>query len=467
MSKGACPFYLTTTKNRVADMQKLEEWILPHLHKPGVFIPSSIVLVIFTTYFVADRFGVNWYSCALFPSLVETFLVIIYVLFTKYPTTKKDHIGLIFAVTGESAESARIIEADFVTPIRRELSRHAPRTPFHVFSLSQFHSNKIRDIATAKIALRKCKGHFLVYGDMRERRDNGKKYHVMRLEAGIAHRPISQAKSDIFAVEMQKSLPLHEKIEDESILSQFELTSAMFANGAKFVVARAAVFSGDFSLAETLYDEVSVSIKPTKKRGRRQQTNDLVKLLPDAQADCYFEFYQHFAREWQTNRQPENMLVAETYLDKLNSVSSNDYRYHLAKAQCVFVLRRDLKLAMQHTDKASKLISADIHWRYSKAFLFAYTGKLTEAWKEYQRLAERPNFPPLPLEIEEFIGWVISEEPDKFQLYYCLGILNLLVKDDRIAARADLERFVNHPRVSEFADCEKWARKKILELQPA
>ena len=85
-------------------MQKLEEWILPHLHKPGVFIPSSIVLVIFTTYFVADSFGVNWYSCALFPSLVETFLVITYVVVPAKTPQRRWRNGLQLKLLARNAQ---------------------------------------------------------------------------------------------------------------------------------------------------------------------------------------------------------------------------------------------------------------------------------------------------------------------------------------------------------------------------
>ncbi len=49
--------------------------------------------------------------------------------------------------------------------------------------------------------------------------------------------------------------------------------------------------------------------------------------------------------------------------------------------------------------------------------------------------------PTVSLQCEEFINEILAREPDKEQLYFCLGLINYNVKRDYSAAIRDLERF--------------------------
>ena len=130
-------------------MKDLLAWALPLLHKRTNFVLASFGTAALATFFVADRFGINWYSCAVFPACLIIILFATYALLTQYPTTKKNHIGLVFAITGESQNSVEIIEADFIKPVRTELSRNALQTPFYSLTLSQTHAAKVHDVETA------------------------------------------------------------------------------------------------------------------------------------------------------------------------------------------------------------------------------------------------------------------------------------------------------------------------------
>ena len=52
-------------------------------------------------------------------------------------------------------------------------------------------------------------------------------------------------------------------------------------------------------------------------------------------------------------------------------------------------------------------------------------------------------------ETEEFILWVLDQEPDKFQLHFCLGYINSEAKDDAILALEEYEAFLAHSDVGE------------------
>jgi hypothetical protein len=67
-------------------------------------------------------------------------------------------------------------------------------------------------------------------------------------------------------------------------------------------------------------------------------------------------------------------------------------------------------------------------------------------------------------EVEEFIIWVLEDEPERYQLYYCLGILNEHFKADYEQAIQDYEVFVERARPGEFVEHVERARSQIGNL---
>jgi tetratricopeptide (TPR) repeat protein len=131
---------------------------------------------------------------------------------------------------------------------------------------------------------------------------------------------------------------------------------------------------------------------------------------------------------------------------------------------CHFLLRRDL-------DGAQKLISSckrfpDTTWRYSAAFLAAYSGDLQTAWSHYQKaFANPPSDPSVPNQCESFIKGILEIEPHQYQLWYCLGLINFRAKNDLEAARNDFRVFLQHTEKSKFSPQEKIAAKYIRKIE--
>jgi len=76
------------------------------------------------------------------------------------------------------------------------------------------------------------------------------------------------------------------------------------------------------------------------------------------------------------------------------------------------------------------------------AFLFAYSGNMGKARSTYRKAFERScNRTDVPIQTEEFMIWVLSQEPDKEQLYFCLGLVNWHGKKDKEQAVKDFQKF--------------------------
>jgi len=152
------------------------------------------------------------------------------------------------------------------------------------------------------------------------------------------------------------------------------------------------------------------------------------------------------------------------YLERWNAVSPNEYRYHLGKAIWHFARHRDLASALSEINKCRG--SSDATWRYSAAFLESYRGDLTTASRIYEKAFTRPVDQLVPFEVEEFIQWVLQIEPDKVQLYYCLGLINLKMKHDLELALTDFRRFLEASEgMANFARARSEASQYIEQIE--
>jgi hypothetical protein len=103
---------------------------------------------------------------------------------------------------------------------------------------------------------------------------------------------------------------------------------------------------------------------------------------------------------------------------------------------------------------------------YSDAFLHAYDGDLQAAYRIYKKAFDFPsNDQTLLVQVEEFIQIVIDEEPERIDLYFCLGLLNYRGKFDLGAAQTDFRRFLNGTRREQFPRQHEAVDKWLKDIE--
>lgn len=125
----------------------------------------------------------------------------------------------------------------------------------------------------------------------------------------------------------------------------------------------------------------------------------------------------------------------------VQEIDPGNYDAHLVKAIYLFLKDRDIDGAKQEIRRARN--ERNVAWQYSEAFLTAYEGRLEEAHKTYKRAFKGIVLEETPLDVEEFIVDVLSREPEKVQLWYCLGMINYFLKGDLQAGQKDFSKFVS------------------------
>jgi len=72
-------------------------------------------------------------------------------------------------------------------------------------------------------------------------------------------------------------------------------------------------------------------------------------------------------------------------------------------------------------------------------------------------------------QVEHFLLWQLELAPERIELYYCLGFVNMHLKGDPEQARADFENFMKRcPREKYCPDreqVEKWLQELRTTLQ--
>lgn len=143
----------------------------------------------------------------------------------------------------------------------------------------------------------------------------------------------------------------------------------------------------------------------------------------------------------------------------------------LLSALHAFVKNRDTKNALTYLKriKGAAKGSADSSlvgtWNYNVAFLNAYDGKLNVAIWHYRKGEMTVVEPDIINQVESFLCWVLEQEPEKYQLYYCLGFFNWKTKGDVVQAEKDFNKLLVARQESEFEKEKELVEKWVVEMR--
>jgi hypothetical protein len=437
--------------------------VIDYWHRPitifGVILFTILSLFSLFTDIDINQISINEIILVL---LILIILILSWYYTTKIPKSKKDKIGFVIALTSESEEEKRIIYNDLIKAVREILTNTQDLLKFDFIELPKWYSDSIKDNDDARKYLKKCKAHFLLYGEANVRKVKGKESHSIRIKQVVVHRPITMELSGLLSKEINKVFPGNISINREHELYGLEISSLWLSESVKYFISLAAFVSGDFRLAQSLLENIKRSRTLVKLKSKFPGIRKLKKLIPLRLADVFLAKAKLAYQQWRKTRNINYLVIMNDEIENHKKYNPKSYEYHLLKAIYFFVVNRDITNAKEILYKCKTF--SDPTWRYSLAFLYAYTGKMEKAIWYYDKAFERPIDHNLPFEIEEFISWLIEEEPDKYQLHFCLGLINLKAKGDVQAAKKDFKNFLGMSKDGEFQETLDQAREYIAEI---
>ncbi|MBU0492394.1 MAG: hypothetical protein KKA73_20855 [Chloroflexi bacterium] len=382
---------------------------------------------------------------------------------TRLPKTAKGKIGFAVAIATETTEQEDRIAKDFVMTLRTLLDNSNLKYSFSFIEFPQYYAQKIKDSETALEHLRKSRCHFMIYGRARTRHIQAEDRYVLNMEGIVAHSPIPQEIQKGLSAEFTDLLPRKIVISSENDLFSFEFTAEWVNLVAKYIIGIAAMLSADIEYAQSLFEDL-------QQEASRLQTDlpAVVKIrqrTPDRLATTYSVQAIKCYREWRTTKDLQTLDRMKSYLDHLSLVAPGDNSGRVLHAIWYLVKNHDTTEAKRELERC-RTSERDVVWDYNYAFLLAYEGDMQGAFKRYKRAShEHCADPRVLLDIEEFICWILEKEPDKVQLYFCLGLLNLFSKGDWARALQDLEKFLEVAPPTQFSREIQLAEKYITDIK--
>lgn len=184
--------------------------------------------------------------------------------------------------------------------------------------------------------------------------------------------------------------------------------------------------------------------------------------LPTRSSEIYLVKAQIFMNTWRKTKDENALEQVSLNLAKITPPLDEYYDVLILRSIIEFLNGRRIKEAIGYIKKCKKY--DDPIWHFNLAFLWAYEGNLQKCIRQY-RICSNYEIAPVTLtQVEEFMVWILEQEPDKYQYHYCLGFFNWKIKGDRYRAVKDFENFLNHCKDDEYLKEKELAKNWTAEI---
>ncbi len=373
--------------------------------------------------------------------LVTTLPFLFWKINHRIPKVSKNKIGIILSIFSENNEDAKKIENDFVLSLKQLIQKDPKKDNFEVIVLPEFASRLALDKLGAEKIRAKARGHFMIFGRVRKRHINDRDVYMFNFEGLVKHRPVSETISQELSQDFRQVIPEKMIVECKNDSVLFEVASAHIDISVRYIIGIAAYFSGDVAYSERLLLDVEGRLRQIKKVPPNLQA--IAMNLSDWLKKLYQDWLIALYNGYILTKDLQLMELIDELSEKLLIRDPLNYGGSNQKAIAHFILRRDTESARELIKKDPT--TKDVGWLFNKAFLYAYDGNLSEAHTLYkQALNGHLENVTLPMQCEEFISDVLKVEPKKYDLYFCLGLINYNWKKDFESAAKDFKKFVKH-----------------------
>jgi tetratricopeptide (TPR) repeat protein len=374
--------------------------------------------------------------------LIALLIFVIWYFKRKVPKIPKDKIGIIFAISTSNLKKKNIIKEDFIRRMKKEIDSIS-KDRYVIEILSEYRSSLIIEpenesdvLKETNKYLKRSNAKLLIFGIAQERNMAGKEYYNLILNAVISHPNIDKSISVRIGHDMRLALPEETRIPIEDELRGFEIVSSLYGISAKLFIGIADYISQDYRRAIEIHKLVlnESENKPVTSEPEKTVLSNIKNISKKALiGECIELVVSHYSRTG-------NYEGMSDVLDLAKEIDPQNKWMALSRAIYYFLNGRNIKESLKELEIAKN--TKDYTWAYNKAFIEGYVGNLDEAYKLYRMVSKKNTVLDSYIQCEEFIYKIIEEEPDKVQLYYCLGLLMYMSREDMKLAKENFEKFI-------------------------
>jgi hypothetical protein len=426
---------------------KLVEKISPHLHRPATVL---ILIVVVASGVIFSFVGFDITQLLLKHLLsIEVICIIVWIFWyysTRLPRAPANCIGIAIAISAETVEQQKRLNADLVATLKKTLSQGNNQYRFKVIEIPRERAALIQSQEDARELRKLVNCKFMLWGTAKLRDINDDSTHVINLHIQVGHNPIPEVVSKQFSKDISEIYPSRLHLAQKNDLIVLEFTAEWLDLVIRYVVGVSLAFSGFVDAAEKMFETLFNDAKLNDAKG--EPIRKLKLLNRKRLADIYDWRASRSYEAWRSTRSVQDIDMMGRYLSKLRGVVQNSYSIQILSSIYLFISKRDIYHAIAELKHCNEI---DATWRYNLAFLYAYSGNMVKARRVYRSAFERScRRSDVPIQTEEFMLWVLSHEPDKGQLHFCLGLVNWHGKNDIEQAVKDFQNFRDAGLESQF-----------------
>lgn len=442
------------------EIKTLLELAQRNWHKP-IGLVFTIAAVILFEIFLINSIKPSSVTAIAVYSITAILVIIVWFYGNRIPKTPKGKVGFVVCIQYSNEEEQRVIREDFIKTLRKLLKAGSIGHTFHFIEIPQHISEFINDIDEAYSLKSKTRSHFLIFGRVRLRTLGGKECHVLDLDGIVAHRPLVKEVSEKLSKEFGELFPRRLQISTENDLLSLNFTSDWTECVAKYIIGIASACSSDINYAEKLYGDVEKRLKGIKTDF--PIFSKLKERLPIRFSEIYIARSKAYLNAWRENKDSESLSQFIFNLNKISDDLDGSYEVLLLRSIEAFLDGRRIEDAIEYIKKCRRY--DDPIWHFNLAFLSAYEKDLKKNIRQYRICANYDVAPVTLSQVEDFIVWVLEEEPDKYQYHYCLGYFNWKIKGDLHQSINDFEEFLSNVKQGEFVKERDLAQQWISEIK--
>jgi hypothetical protein len=376
------------------------------------------------------------------------------------PKTQKNKLGFLVSIACSDDIESQKIKEDFIIPLRQLVRSGAAGKHFHFMELPQYLAAQIIEPETAQTIRIKCRAHFMLFGRVRVREIGGRQRHIIEFEGLVSHRPIPQSVSQSFSQEFAELLPRKLSIATENDLFSFQFTSEWTDIVARYIIGIATALSGNFDDAETLLIDARDRLR-SKNRSFPIYAK-LIERIPIRISELNEVRAVAMHRRWVGSHTPDLLNQVGTYIDKIEPSRQNQPDVLTLRAIYIFLRHRQTEQAIALLRQSSNQNNGQ--WHFNMAFLLAYKEDLKGAIRHYRLGMQYDVQADTLFQIEDFIHWLIEQEPEKYQLLFCLGFFNWKIRGDRTSAIENFTDFLHRCNATRYPTERRLAQRWLEEL---
>ena len=340
----------------------------------------------------------------------------------RLPRAPKEYVAVLFCIDTESEKLFTIAKSKLVSNFQDSLEHNA-KIRFKALCIPRKRVAKYDLTQDADCLELLYKTHSVLLVQVQYTADDVDDSENFKLTVcyGVRHPEISEDVEKALSYDMaQLGAPIRkQRFDKKNAIDIFDFTTQALVFACQYIMGFAVLLAGDGQNAVTLLLQARKIAEINE--GDYFNKANLLQLVDERLSAAYYLSAAIQLRKFQSDHSIAYLQEMDKNLELYNRIHPDTYGYNLDKAYVLVCLYKDGQAAKKCIERC-KEINLNDSWQYSEAFLSAYLGKSAGiVFSKYAKAFKKPY--TNPVELLDFIEFVLEQEPNKVTLHLAAGIL--------------------------------------------